>query len=102
MNCENCNEPLVLKTTKKHCDIYGIDSKNPLFVTHICLGSGIDNPDTLEGIEIYAKKNNHDVIFGHLGISISDYFYIHKLKVWLEGKGYEIAPDTNDFYKIVT
>jgi hypothetical protein len=25
MNCENCNKALV-KSTKKHCDIYGIDS----------------------------------------------------------------------------
>ena len=99
MKCLNCNESLVVKTSVEHSNIYGLTAKNPLFVTHICLGEGIDNPDTLNIIEEYAKKNNNDLIFGHLGSFVKDYFYIHKLRKWLEGKGYNFAPNTTDFYK---
>ena len=62
--------------------------------------SGIKEITTVaDACKEYAEKNNNDLIFGHLGSFVKDYFYLYNLRKWLEEKGYNFAPDTTDFYK---
>ena len=95
------------KTKKEHSDIYGIDSNNPLFIQHLCIDTnnrekGLGKK-VIDHIEDYAIRNNHDLIFGHISIKSKygkkDICDAEKVKSWMVDKGYNIAPDTNDFYK---
>tara|TARA_R110000787_G_scaffold280595_1_gene391394 strand:- start:26 stop:2182 length:2157 start_codon:yes stop_codon:yes gene_type:complete len=95
------------KTKKEHSDIYGIDSNNPLFIQHLCIDTnkrekGLGKK-VIDHIEDYAIRNNHDLIFGHISIKSKygkkDICDAEKVKSWMIDKGYNIAPDTNDFYK---
>lgn len=95
------------KTKKEHSDIYGIDSDNPLFIQHLCIDTnkrekGLGKK-VIDHIEDYAIRNNHDLIFGHITpkskYGKKDICDAEKVKSWMVDKGYNIAPDTNDFYK---
>ena len=95
------------KTKKQHSDIYGIDSDNPLFIQHLCIDTnkrekGLGKK-VIDHIEDYAIRNNHDLIFGHITAKSKygkkDICDAEKVKSWMVDKGYNIAPNTNDFYK---
>lgn len=100
-------------STPEHAKEYGISSKNPLFVQNLCVSknhrlNGVGKK-VLNYLDEYARKNNHDVIFGYVATK-ADFGKDHKqsffcdadvIKKWLQTNGYEINDNNNDFYKIV-
>jgi len=98
------------KTSKKHSDLYGIEANNPLFIQRLCIDTesrekGLGRK-AIEHIESYAKQNNHDLIFGHIATKSKygkeDICNVEKVKSWMKSSGYNIAPNTNDFYKKIS
>jgi GNAT superfamily N-acetyltransferase len=93
------------QTTPEHAKEYGISANNPLYVQNLC----VSESDVLQYLDEYAKKNNNDVIFGHIAQKAtftrdsrqSFLCDVEMIKGWLKSHGYSINDGNNDFHKVV-
>lgn len=81
-------------TTPEHARIYGLESKNPLYIQ---LES--DKQKVLKQIDMYAESNGHDVIFGHITQHVQPSIDI--IKSMLNKAGFTTIEGNNDFYKLI-
>lgn len=90
-------------TTPEHAKEYGLDSKRPLYLQKIYISKhdrlkGIGSK-VIEYIIDYAKKNEHDLIFGH--ITQESEPNIDVIKSMLREAGFNTIEANNDFYKTI-
>jgi GNAT superfamily N-acetyltransferase len=101
------------QTTSEHAKEYGISAKNPLYVQNLCISEserlqGVGKK-VLEYLDEYAKKNNNDVIFGHIAQKAtftrdsrqSFLCDVEMIKGWLKSHGYSVNDENKDFYKML-
>lgn len=89
----------VFDTSPEHAKIYGLNSQKPMFVSKIfiadhLINDGIGN-DVIKWLDNYAKKNGHDLIFGHIEQKSNP----PQLKILLEKNGFSTIECNDDFYK---
>jgi hypothetical protein len=84
-------------TSIDHAELYGLASKNPLFIKSLLYDDEIILLRTIISIEKYAKENQYDLIFGHINDCKIDN---EILKVWFNKYNYEITK-YNDFFKYI-
>lgn len=104
----------VYPTTPEHANVYGLKSKNPLYIESIFISDnqrlkGVGKK-VLEYLNDFAIKNGHDVMFGHITQKASfskddsrqsDLDDVDMIKYWLQSNGYETCEGNNDFYKVM-
>jgi hypothetical protein len=101
------------ETKLEHAQEYGLYSDKPIFLKHLLVDSKKRNRGNgktlLNIIQEYAKKNNFNLIFGHIPNNaeftkdkrvcfLSD---IEMIKNMLYRNGYTINPQNNDFHKFL-
>ena len=104
----------VYPTTPEHANVYGLKSKNPLYIESIFISEnqrlkGIGKK-VLNYLNDFAIKNGHDVMFGHITQKASfskddsrqsNLDDVDMIKYWLQSNGYETCEGNNDFYKVM-
>ncbi len=102
------------QTSPEHAKEYGLQANNPLYVQKVFINPDQRNQgkgkEALRMIEEFARKNNNDVVFGHIADNVQfssgpdrmGYYEDMTLaKKWLRSKGYTVSVGNNDFHKVV-
>jgi GNAT superfamily N-acetyltransferase len=88
-------------TTNEHSKLYGFDAKNPLYIQSIIVAKEHRNKGigskVMKYINDYAKKNEHDLIFGHITQKAQP--NIDVIKSMMVKSGFNTCEGNNDFYK---
>jgi hypothetical protein len=94
----------IFDTTPYHANLYGFKSHNPLFVQITFDNQNEEgvvlSNDFLKGIDEFAKKNKHDLVFGNISQKLKP--CVDEVKKILANHGYSTIEGNDDFYKYVT